>query len=78
MDNLFVNSIGMTLRLIPAGEFLMGSPAKGSYEMDELPQHKVVITRPFYLGIYPVTQGEYLEGHEQEPEFLLGRRPTSR
>jgi formylglycine-generating enzyme required for sulfatase activity len=54
------NSIGMRMALIPAGEFLMGSPdsdhlASGS----EKPQHRVRITRPFYLGIYPVTQAEY-------------------
>ncbi len=69
MESLFVNSIGMTLKLIPAGEFQMGSPAKGSYEMNELPQHKVVISRPFYLGIYPVTQGEY--------EKVMNKNPSS-
>ncbi len=53
------NSIGLKLRLIPAGEFLMGSPAgeegREAYEM----QHRVRITKPFYLGVYQVTQGQY-------------------
>jgi formylglycine-generating enzyme required for sulfatase activity len=50
----------MKLRLIPAGKFLMGSPQT---EMERLPpegpQHEVTLTRPFYLGVYPVTQEEY-------------------
>ena len=43
--------------LIPAGEFLMGSPdSDKDAEDDEKPQHRVRITRPFYLGVYEVTQ----------------------
>jgi outer membrane protein assembly factor BamB len=55
-----VNSIGMKLALIPAGEFLMGSPdsAPDAAE-DEKPQHRVRITEPFYLGVYEVTQEQY-------------------
>jgi hypothetical protein len=55
-----VNSIGMKLRLIPAGEFLMGSPESDSDAADdEKPQHRVRITQPFYLGIHPVTRGQF-------------------
>ncbi|HUT89499.1 MAG TPA: SUMF1/EgtB/PvdO family nonheme iron enzyme, partial [Thermoguttaceae bacterium] len=54
------NSIGMKLTLIPPGEFLMGSPeSDGKAGGDEKPQHRVRITKPFFLGVYPVTQGEY-------------------
>jgi formylglycine-generating enzyme required for sulfatase activity len=55
-----VNSIGMKLKLIPAGEFLMGSPEsdRDAYE-NEKPQHRVWITQPFYLGIHPVTRGQF-------------------
>ncbi len=54
------NTIGMKLVLIPAGRFLMGSPAsEANRYADEGPQHKVEITRPFYMGIYQVTQEEY-------------------
>jgi formylglycine-generating enzyme required for sulfatase activity len=58
-DKALTNSIGMKLALIPAGRFLMGSP-DGEKERDpwEL-QHEVTITKPFYLGVYEVTQGEY-------------------
>jgi formylglycine-generating enzyme required for sulfatase activity len=48
-------STGMKFVLIPAGEFLMGSN-----ESDwEKPIHEVKINKPFYLGIYPVTQRQW-------------------
>jgi formylglycine-generating enzyme required for sulfatase activity/serine/threonine protein kinase len=67
------NSIGMKLVLIPAGEFMMGSPkeiideeskaADDQWCKDRLPaegpRHHVRITQPFYLGAYHVTQVEY-------------------
>jgi len=45
---------------IKAGEFLMGSPdtEKDSFD-DEKPQHRVRITRPFYLGVHEVTRGQF-------------------
>jgi uncharacterized protein (TIGR02996 family) len=56
-----VNSAGMTLTLIPAGTFLMGTPdAEVNRFPDERPLHAVTLTRPFYLGVYPVTQRQYL------------------
>jgi formylglycine-generating enzyme required for sulfatase activity len=61
------NSIGMKLVLIPPGEFMMGSPeSRGS--PDERPQHRVRITKPFYLGVYEVTQEEY--------ERVMGTNPS--
>jgi formylglycine-generating enzyme required for sulfatase activity len=55
-----VNSIGMKLKLIPAGEFLMGSPESDPDAKDnEKPQHRVRITQPFYLGLHPVTRGQF-------------------
>jgi formylglycine-generating enzyme required for sulfatase activity len=50
------NSIGMKMVLIPAGEFTMGSSDGDS---DEKPPHKVRITKPFYLGQYEVTVGQF-------------------
>jgi formylglycine-generating enzyme required for sulfatase activity len=53
------NSIGMKLVLIPAGKFMMGSPATEK-ERDEIElQHEVQISKPFYMGAYEVTQAEY-------------------
>lgn len=58
------NSIGMKLRLIPAGEFIMG----GTQSNHEQPTHQVRIAQPFYMGIYPVTQREY--------EEIIGHNPS--
>ncbi|MGA2030926.1 MAG: bifunctional serine/threonine-protein kinase/formylglycine-generating enzyme family protein [Thermoguttaceae bacterium] len=77
------NSIGMKLVLIPPGEFMMGSPKELIEEElkrpdndqwykerlpGEGPQHRVRITRPFYLGTYLVTQQEY--------ERVMGTNPS--
>jgi formylglycine-generating enzyme len=57
---IITNSIGATLRLIAAGEFLMGSPdTDKDAGDDEKPQHRVRITRPFYLGVTEVTRGQF-------------------
>jgi formylglycine-generating enzyme required for sulfatase activity len=54
------NTIGMKLVLIPAGEFLMGSPDSDTdADANEKPRHRVQITKPFYLGATEVTQGQY-------------------
>ena len=59
-DNIITNSIGMKLALIPAGEFLMGSPETDKdAQPDEKPQHKVKITKPFYMGVHAVTVGQF-------------------
>jgi uncharacterized protein (TIGR02996 family) len=66
-----VNSIGMRLALIPPGRFRMGSPADELYHSDdEGPLHEVHITRPFYIGIFPVTQAEYQRVAGRTPAFF--------
>ncbi len=52
--------IKLELVLIPAGEFMMGSPDsdKDSFKWEK-PQHRVRITKPFYLGKYLVTQEQW-------------------
>ena len=74
----------MKLVLIPPGEFMMGSPKElieeelktpgieGWYKdhlPSEGPQHRVRITKPFYLGIYLVTQEEY--------QRVMGTNPSA-
>src|SRR5688500_11524285 len=66
------NSIGMKLKLIPAGEFIMGSPEselgdKDVHNENESPQHRVRITKPFYLGVTEVTQGQWKEVMDSTP-----------
>ena len=55
------DGVVMKLALIPPGTFLMGSPDSDPFAAtDEKPQHRVTITKPFYIGMYPVTQEEYV------------------
>ena len=62
------NSIGMKLVLIPEGEFMMGSPASEEGRKDhEGPQHRVRITKPFYMGQTEVTQGQWETVMETKP-----------
>ena len=63
-----INSVGMLLVPIPAGEFQMGSPDSDSDAFsNEKPRHLVKITKPFYLSVYEVTQQQY--------EKVMGVRP---
>jgi formylglycine-generating enzyme required for sulfatase activity len=63
----------MKLVLIPAGEFLMGSPDPDTdASSDEKPQHRVRITRSFYLGMYEVTQSQYFAVTGENPSWLRG------
>jgi len=74
------DGVTMKLVLIPAGEFMMGSHESAAalakafdtdakLFKDEHPQHPVKITRPFYLGVYEVTQQQY--------EKVMGDKPWS-
>ena len=53
------NSIGMTFKLVPPGEFIMGSPddEPGRYEAEK--QHRVRISKPFYMGAHEVTRAQF-------------------
>ena len=50
----------MVFRLVPPGSYMMGSPTaeKGRVASDET-QHRVVISKPFYVGLFEVTQEQY-------------------
>ena len=69
------NSIGMKFVWIPPGTFMMGSPKEelgreptvqwAGYET----QHKVSLTKGFYMGVYTVTQEQY--------ETVMGNNPSN-
>jgi formylglycine-generating enzyme required for sulfatase activity len=65
----FGKGVKLEMVLIPAGEFMMGSPdSDKNARDDEKPQHRVRITKPFYLGKYPVTQEQW--------EAVMGNNPS--
>ncbi len=65
-----INCIGMRFALIPAGSFWMGSfeEEEGRFS-DEGPEHRVRLTWPFYLGVFPVTQEEYVHITGENPSY---------
>lgn len=76
-----MKGVGIELTLIPPGEFLMGSSdadvaaalaadanLKTEYMIAERPQHAVRLTHPFWMGTYPVLQGEFQQ--------VMGRNPS--
>ncbi len=78
----FTNSIGMRFVLIPAGHFLMGSPPSEFHRkkqrvgpngrlktIDDEQQHRVMISRPFYMQVTEVTQAQYRAIMGKNPSF---------
>jgi len=71
-ERVYTNSIGMKLARIEPGTFKMGFGDKALPEQlltkfghfpkgdfDEHPTHQVKITKPFYMGVYEVTNSQY-------------------
>ena len=57
----------LVMRRIPAGTFMMGSPSdEFGYRGETL--HRVTLTKPFYMGVFEVTQEQYCQ--------VTGNRPT--
>ena len=81
----YENAIGMRFRLIPPGEFVMGTSEAEianiksqtgenddwhKYVESESPPHTVRLTRAFYLGMHEVTRGQYAQvTGENDSEF---------
>lgn len=71
----WTNSVGIRFKRIQPGSFLMGD--NSSDQSDEKPAHQVTITRPFYCGVFPVTQEEYKAVTSKNPSHYKGaRRPV--
>ena len=49
----------LVLRVIPAGTYIMGSPEGEIGRFAREVEHKVTLTRPFYAGVFEVTQRQY-------------------
>lgn len=58
--------------LIPPGKFLMGElPNKSCREYDET-RHPVVISKPFWIGKYEVTQAQWCAVMKDNPSYFVG------
>ena len=63
----FTNTLDMTFKEIPAGTFTMGSPEGEEDREDDETQHKVTISKAFYMQTTEVTQEQW--------KALMGTEP---
>ena len=69
-----VNSIGMKFTRIDAGEFVIGY---NRGDLNERPEHQVLISGDFYMGTYEVTQDEWTAVMGRNPSYFRGgNRPV--
>ena len=59
-DVVTTNSLGMKMVLIPPGTFVMGAEkTEPGWQEGEGPKHEVEISKPFAVGAYEVTVGQF-------------------
>jgi formylglycine-generating enzyme required for sulfatase activity len=84
----FTNSLGMRFVLIPPGEYTRGSPPEVTDAVSEFfpkdlhfqaslrsqsPPHRVLLTKPFYIGVHEVTQQNYTAIMDRNPASFSTR-----
>jgi len=55
----YINSVGMEFVYIPAGTFIMGSPVTEELGLNDETQHRVTLTKGFYMQKTEVTVGQW-------------------
>ena len=55
----YEKELNLEMVLIPAGTFMMGSPESEEDRYSNETQHKVTLTKPFYLGKFTITQEQW-------------------
>src|SRR5476651_402788 len=70
----FTNSIGMKFVWIRPGSFIMGSPKEEKQRQENETQHKVTLTKGYYLGVYTVTQEEWIAVMGNHPSKFKGEK----
>ena len=63
-----MNGVKMTLKYVKAGTFTMGSPSSEKDRYDSESQHRVTLTKDYWLGETEVTQEQY--------KAVMGRNPS--
>ena len=68
-DSDTYKTTNILMRLIPKGTFVMGSPSFEIGRYSEETQHRVTLTKDFYIGVFEVTQRQW--------ELVMDDRPSS-
>jgi formylglycine-generating enzyme required for sulfatase activity len=70
----FTNSLNMKFVWIPPGTFMMGSAKEEKERKNDETQHKVTLTKGFYMGVYTVNQEEWKEVMGNNPSKFQGEK----
>ena len=68
LRNITCRTTEMWFRRIEPGTFMMGCPKNELGYMPTETQHKVTISKPFYIGVFQVTQKQF--------NFIIGENPS--
>ena len=66
--------VKLEMVLIPAGKFMMGSPASQIGRKSDETQYEVTLTKPFYMGKYEVTQEQWQAVMGDNPSLAKGAK----
>ena len=77
LDNDACRTTNLWLRLVLPGTFMMGSPTdERGRDSDEV-LHQVMLTKPYYIGVFEVTQKQYALITGADPSYRKGEtRPA--
>ncbi|MCX6878998.1 MAG: formylglycine-generating enzyme family protein [Verrucomicrobia bacterium] len=72
LTNKDYKSSKIVLRRISAGTFTMGSPSSEVGRDSDETQHSVTLTKDFYMGVFEVTQAQYMNVTGLDPSASKG------
>ena len=71
------NATGIVMLLVPPGEFMMGSPENEAYRYENETQHRVTISKAFYLSQTEIPQEVWQKVMGANPsEFKCSQNPV--
>jgi formylglycine-generating enzyme required for sulfatase activity len=72
VGQVYMDGVGIQLAYIPAGTFVMGSPASEPGRGDDETQRKVMIDKAFAMGVMQVTQAQWRAVMATRPSHFVG------
>lgn len=66
-------TLGTQLALIDVGDYRMGSPVDEPYHRLDESEHRVKLSKEYYIGVYEITQEEYEKVMGANPSFFSSK-----